>query len=193
MYSILIVSFIVLIITIFGANGLIQKPKRVKNDPTYSETQEDIIGNCIITNILTPTVVFIIVSVISFFTTYSYYPMEEYSYSFDINSLEDNLATEGKMQGYFCMSGYINEELYYYYSRALDKGDKIEHISASQTYLNYDDQGKPNITVYKEKSKYPTLYKKLLFTFPINHVKYYVLTLPKSAITNTGNYNIDMK
>ena len=61
MYSILIVSLIVLMVTIFGTNGLIQKLKRVKNDPTYSETQDEIIGNCMLINILNPIIMVIIV------------------------------------------------------------------------------------------------------------------------------------
>lgn len=46
-----------------------------------------------------------------------FFPTYDYSYKFNINSIKDNLVTEGHV---YYRRGYINEELSYFFSRTMD-------------------------------------------------------------------------
>ena len=134
------------------------------------------------------------VFIVSLIASCIYRPMVDYDYSFKINSLKDNLVTEGEFHGsMFAMSGYIDGELSYFYSREYSNGTKIGHIPASDTYIQYNNDEHPKVTVYKEKSDYPEWFKKVFFDFEYDTLKYYVITVPEGSIVTNGMYQIDME
>lgn len=77
---------------------------------------EDIICSLILSTIIT-------VFISGFFTLVviclPVFPTYDYSYKFNINSMKDNLVTEGRM---YYRSGHIYVELSYFFSRTMDKG-----------------------------------------------------------------------
>lgn len=123
-------------------------------------------------------------------------PKAESYYSFDINSLKDNLVTNGEIHGgAFCVRGSIDGEISYFYSRVTDKGEIIEHIPANKSYIKYDDNNTPCIEVHQENHKVPEFFNKLLFTEWCNDktTDYYVIVVPDGTISVDGTYEIDMK
>lgn len=116
-------------------------------------------------------------------------------YTFNINSLKDNLVTSGEIQGgAFCVKGTIDGEISYFFSRTTDKGETIGHIPADKSYIKYDDNKKPCIEVHQKNHKIPEIVEKLLFTKWCNgkRVDYYVIIAPNGTISTTGTYEIDM-
>lgn len=123
-----------------------------------------------------------------------YCPMENYEYDFKINSLKDNLVTAGDVSGgIFCVTGSIDGEINYYYSRTMINGDRIGHIPANKTYVKYNNEVKPKITVYKERVAYPEWFEKWFFTFNIDDLRYYVITVPEGTMINNGTYEVDLE
>lgn len=152
-----------------------------------------IIRDFILSNLFTGMISFILALVISAVVSFFYNPLEEYNYSFNIDSLKDNIATSGEIRGgIFCMSGYIDGEINYYYSRKTDNGYKIEHIPSSNTYVKYDNNEKPKVTVYRERSTYPKWYNQIFFDCGTDTFKYYTITVPEGTIVSNGTYEIDM-
>lgn len=157
-------------------------------------TKIKVIRDFILINMFCDFLALVIICVGSVIISGFYNPTIDYNYSFNINSLKDNLVTEGEIRGgMFCASGYVDGEINYYYLRDYNTGEKIEHIKASETYIKYDNGKKPNITVYKEKSNYPEWFKKVFFAIETDELKHYVITVPEGTVINNGAYQINME
>ena len=127
-------------------------------------------------------------------------PTYDYSYKFNINSMKDNLVTEGHM---YYRRGNIDGELSYFFSRTTDKGEIIGHVPADDSYIKYDDDVYPNIEVHQDKFDWDNatwwkvidpwlcLYEKL--DVEPNKNKEYIITVPSDTLTEQGNYEIDME
>lgn len=145
----------------------------------------------ILSNVINFTFVFIISAIVV-----SCSPKAESYYTFNINSLKDNLVTSGEIHGgAFCVRGTIDGEISYFFSRTIDKGETIGHIPADKSYIKYDDSKKPCIEVHQKNHKIPEIVEKLLFTnwFNDKSVDYYVIIAPNGTISTTGTYEIDME
>lgn len=146
-------------------------------------------------NIFFNVINFIIVFVISMIVVLCCPKAESY-YTFNINSLKDNLVTSGEIYGgAFCVRGTIDGEISYFFSRTTDKGETVGHIPADKSYIKYDDNKKPCIEVHQKNHKIPKVVEKLLFTKWCNDksVDYYVIIAPNGTISTTGTYEIDME
>lgn len=107
---------------------------------------------------------FVIVFIISAIVVLCCSKAESY-YTFDINSLKDNLVTSGETHGgAFCVRGTIDGEISYFFSRTTDKGETIGHILADKSYIKYDDNKKPCIEVHQKNHKISEIVEWLLFT-----------------------------
>ena len=118
----------------------------------------------------------------------------EYSYwQFNINALQDNMGVEGHFR--YGGRGYINDELSYYYSRTLSRGELIEHIPADKTYIRYSNKEKPHVEVHQSQADIPDWVGKVFFIKWINSIRtdYYVIVAPEGTITTTDQYEIDMR
>lgn len=137
----------------------------------------------------------IIVFVISAIVVFAY-PRTETQYSFNINSLKDNLVTSGEIHGSaFCVRGSIDGEISYFFSRTTDKGENIGHIPAEDCYIEYDREMKPHIEVHQTVHEFPNWLQKLLWVEFLNstNTEYYVIFVPEGTISTTGTYQIDME
>ena len=149
----------------------------------------------IMLNILFNMVNFIFVFIISAIIVMCCPKAESY-YTFNINSLKDNLVTSGEIHGgAFCVRGTIDGEISYFFSRTTDKGETVGHIQADKSYIKYDDSKNPCIEVHQENHKIPEIVERLLFTNLFNgkSVDYYVIIVPNGTISTTGTYEIDME
>lgn len=145
----------------------------------------------VIFNFVNAIIVFIISSIVVFT-----YPRIETQYSFNINSLKDNLVTSGEIHGgAFCIRGSIDGEISYFFSRTTDKGETIGHIPAEDCYIKYDDESKPHIEVHQTVHKFPNWLQKIFWVEFLNstNTEYYVIVVPKGAISVDGTYEIDME
>lgn len=182
--------------TIFADGWLIDSIKNIEE--TNKKVKKNIeygITNWIIFNIFFNIVNFIFIFIISAIVVY-FCPKAESYYTFNINSLKDNLVTSGEIHGgAFCVRGTIDGEISYFFSRTTDKGEIIGHIPANKSYIKYYDSKKPCIEVHKKNHKIPEIVEKLLFTKWCNnkYVDYYVIIIPNGTISTTGTYEIDMK
>lgn len=146
-------------------------------------------------NILSNVINFIFVFIISVIVVLCCPKAKSY-YTFNINSLKDNLVTSGEIHGgAFCVRGAIDGEISYFFSRTTDQGEVIGHIPADKSYIKYDDSKKPCIEVHQENHKIPEIVEKLLFIKWCNDksVDYYVIIAPNGTISTTGTYEIDME
>ena len=126
----------------------------------------------------------------------SFCPKAESYYTFNINSLKDNLVTSGEIHdGAFCVRGAIDGEISYFFSRTTDKGETIGHIPADKSYIKYDDNKKTCVEVHQKNHKIPEIVEKLLFTKWCNEksVDYYIIIVPNGTILTTETYEIDME
>lgn len=124
------------------------------------------------------------------------YPRTATEYSFNINSLKDNLVTSGEIHGgAFCVSGSIDGEISYFFSRTMNEGEKIGHIPAKDTYIKYDNESKPHIEVHQSVHKFPNWLQKILWVEACNSTitEYYVIIVPEGTISTNGTYQIDME
>lgn len=181
--------------TIFSDSGLIDSIKNIE------ETNKEVYGSVpkiifqwfllnIFFNVINFTFVFIISAIVVLCC-----PKAESYYTFNINSLKDNLVTSGEIHGgAFCVRGTIDGDISYFFSRTTDKGETIGHIPADKSYIKYDDNKKPCIEVHQKNYKIPEIIEKLLFTKWFNNksVDYYVIIAPDGTISTTGTYEIDM-
>lgn len=122
-------------------------------------------------------------------------PRVKTQYSFNINSLKDNLVTSGEIHGSaFCISGSFDGEISYFFSRTMSNGEKIGHIPADKTYIKYDDEN-PHIEVHQTTNKFPKWLGEVLWLEDCNTIdtEYYVIVVPEGTITTTGTYQIDME
>jgi len=204
--------------TIFADSGLIdsiknieETNKEVKDNIEYGRINYDafsfreynehdyesvpkIIFQWFVLNICFNVINFIIVFIISAIVVLCCPKAESY-YTFNINSLKDNLVTSGEIHGSaFCVRGTIDGDISYFFSRTTDKGETIGHIPADKSYIKYDDNKKPCIEVHQKNHKIPEIIEKLLFTKWFNNksVDYYVIIAPDGTISTTGTYEIDM-
>ena len=129
------------------------------------------------------------------------FPTYDYSYKFNINSMKDNLVTEGRM---YYRSGRIDGELSYFFSRTMDKGEIIGHVPADSSYIKYNDDVHPNIEVHQEKIDWEKATGWKVFDpwlclferskrFEYSQEKEYIITVPSDTLTEQGNYEIDME
>ena len=134
------------------------------------------------------------ISIVMLFVLCNTRPVETSQWQFNINALQDNIGVEGRFR--YGGRGYINDELSYYYSRTMSKGEIIEHIPANKTYIRYSDTEKPHVEVHQKRINIPEwMYKVFLCLESMNDktTDYYVIVAPEGTITNTGQYEIDMK
>ena len=165
---------------------------RKYNEHDY-ENVPKIIFQWFVYNILFNIINFIIVFIISGFAVMCCPKVESY-YTFNINSLKDNLVTSGEIHGSaFYVRGTIDGEISYFFSRTTGKGELIEHIPADKSYINYDDDKKPCIEVHENKT--PEIVEKIFFAkwFNVKSIDYYVIIVPNGTISTDGTYEIDMK
>ena len=165
---------------------------RKYNEHDY-ENVPKIIFQWFVYNILFNIINFIIVFIISGFAVMFCPKLESY-YTFNINSLKDNLVTSGEIHGSaFYVRGTIDGEISYFFSRTTGKGEIIEHIPADKSYINYDDNKKPCIEVHENKT--PEILEKIFFAkwFNVKSIDYYVIIVPNGTISTDGTYEIDMK
>ena len=184
--------------TIFADRWLIDTLKydvrNYGNGYDYREASKYIFGWFIL-NIVANVLNCLIVFAISIVAV-SFCPKAESYYTFNINSLKDNLVTSGEIHGgAFLCRGTIDGEISYFFSRTTDKGETIGHIPANKSYIKYDDNKKPCIEVHQKNHKIPEIVEKLLFTKWCNgkSVDYYVIIVPNGTISTTGTYEIDME
>lgn len=183
--------------TIFSDSGLIDSIKNIE-DREYNEhdygSVPKIIFQWFLLNIFFNVINFIFVFIISAIVVVCCPKAESY-YTFNINSLKDNLVTSGEIHGgAFCVRGTIDGDISYFFSRTTDKGETIGHIPADKSYIKYDDNKKPCIEVHQKNYKIPEIIEKLLFTKWFNNksIDYYVIITPDGTISTTGTYEIDM-
>ena len=165
---------------------------RKYNEHDY-ENVPKIIFQWFVYNILFNIINFIIVFIISGFAVMCCPKVESY-YTFNINSLKDNLVTSGEIHGSaFYVRGTIDGEISYFFSRTTGKGEIIEHIPADKSYINYDDNKKPCIEVHENKT--PEIVEKIFFAkwFNVKSIDYYVIIVPNGTISTDGTYEINMK
>lgn len=123
-------------------------------------------------------------------------PIEQISYSFNINSLQDNLVTKGEIIGTrYSVRGNIDGEIKYFYSRTMEYGENINSIPSNVTYIKYDDNVTPHIIVYKNVTNFSELEEKLLFIKYLkkDYLDHYELVVPNGTIETENIYDIDMK
>ena len=167
---------------------------REYNEHDYESVPKNIL-QWLILNIMFNVINFIIVFMISAITVICCPKAESY-YTFNINSLKDNLVTSGDIYGgAFCVRGTIDGEISYFFSRTTDKGETIGHIPANKSYIKYDDNKIPCIEVHQKNHKIPKVIEMLLFTKWCNDksLDYYVIVAPNGTISIDGTYEIDME
>ena len=178
----------------YGITNYDTFPFREYNEDDYENVPKNILG-WITFNVFFNIVNFIFVFIISVIVVLCCPKAESY-YTFNINSLKDNLVTSGEIHGgAFCVRGSINGEISYFFLKTTDKGDAIGYIPADKSYIKYDDNKKPCIEVHQKNHKIPEILEKLLFTKMCNtkSVDYYVIIAPNGTISTTGTYEIDME
>lgn len=124
------------------------------------------------------------------------YPSTTTEYSFNINSLKDNLITSGEIHGgAFYVRGSIEGEINYYFSRTMNEGEKICHIPAKDTYIKYDNESRPHIEVHQITHKFPNWLQRILWVEACNSTitEYYVIVVPEGTMSTDGTYQIDME
>ena len=196
----IIIAICILICTTFGENGIIDK---IKNDIksryyAFNKIVRDVwlwLWVNIGLNIINIACVFAI-SCVLFFGLCIVCPNETSQWEFNINALEDNLVTQGEFRGgRYASRGYIDGELSYFYSRTMYRGEKVEHIPANKTYVQYSEDEHPHVEVHQSCKDIPEWLYKVFFIKWMNskNTEYYTLVVPEGTIANTGQYEIDMK
>lgn len=118
-------------------------------------------------------------------------PTKPYDYSFAINSLKDSSEIEGRIYG---RRGYIEENMSYFFLRDDEFGERMGRIPADKTYIQYNDEANPHVTVYKEKTNSPDWLNKLLpiSMFCDDKVIRYEIVVPSGSVIE-DTYEIDME
>lgn len=166
-----------------------------KYDKKDHESITKIVFEWILCNVVFNFANAIIVFIISAIVVFAY-PKAETQYSFNINSLKDNLVTSGEIHGSaFCIRGSIDGEVSYFFSRTTDKGEIIGHIPAEDCYIKYDNEQKPHIEVHQTVHEFPNWLQKILWVEYWNspNTEYYVIFVPEGTISVDGTYKIDME
>lgn len=92
----------------------------------------------------------------------------------------------GMTERFFLYSGYVKENLYYYYACETGKGYKIERVSAENSYIVYTEET-PRVEKYEAKSFKET--SSWIYAIPLH--KYNVLYVPDGTITTEYNINLE--
>lgn len=188
----ILIAIGILIYTIFADNWLIYHLKR-KTWSVFNTVSTWLLGNVLL-NIA--NIIFVwLISFVLFLGLVFVCPSETSQWQFNINALQDNLVTQGEFRGRYAQRGHIDGELSYFYSRTLSLGEKIEHIPANKTYVQYSDTEHPHVEVHQSCLDIPEWLTKVFWIEHMNSktTKYYVLVVPEGTITNTGQYEIDME
>lgn len=100
----------------------------------------------------------------------------ELEWSKNIIALKDNSSASGS---FFIGSGYVNDELYYYYVSEGKHGYEMKKLEADQCYIIYDNNVH-SIEFWEAKSFKNKAYN--IFAIPTE--RYYVFRVPEGSITN---------
>lgn len=195
----IIIAICILIYTIFAKDGLIDEIKKslsMKYKKIRSILKD--IGWWIFANVVLNGLNLIACFLISAFMLIvlcNTCPSETSHWEFDINALQDNLVAQGEFRGRYASRGYIDGELSYFYLRPMSMGEKVEHIPANKTYVQYSDDERPHVEVHQSRIDIPEWMNKVFWLKSMNEktTDYYVIVVPEGTITNTGQYEIDMK
>jgi hypothetical protein len=114
-------------------------------------------------------------------------------WKYDLVALKDNRDIKGNFHGgLFVSSGYINQDLYYYYIIDTSKGKAIQKISASNTYI--DDTSlnvQPTVSCGHYEFEDSNWYRDIFWTiFPYQGKECY-LVVPTGTIDKTFNINLE--
>lgn len=197
----IIIAICILLYTIFAKSedGLIWSLKRIYTYGLPFREKLKEIGSWFWMNVLLNAFNAICVfglSVVMLFVLCNVCPKETTQYEFNINALQDNLVTQGRLRGSMYGSrGYVDGELSYFFSRTMSQGEIIGHIPAKKTYVQYSSTERPHIEVHQDRANIPDWLNKVLWLKPFNKYStdYYVIVVPEGTITNSGQYEIDMK
>ena len=126
------------------------------------------------------TITMIVVSaVINYCAEYNYNIVSDTK----IIALKDNQNTNGN---FYVMSGYVNEELYYYYATETELGFSIKKIDADNAYIKYANE-EPHIEKYAGEFKNNIAN---IFGFPMCDDRY-IIYCPENTIAN--EFKIDLE
>jgi hypothetical protein len=101
-----------------------------------------------------------------------------------IYSVVDNMGIEG----HFALgTGYMNDELKYYYIIEEEMGQKIDSVSADCTHIKYTDDS-PKLITYRQDFKNKIL---SLIAFNFEKGNYYILFIPENTVKY--DYKIDLE
>lgn len=98
-----------------------------------------------------------------------------------IIALKDNSDITGSR---FVFSGYVDDDLYYYYATDTELGYKVEKVKASRSYIRYSD----NTHIEKYNAVYSNWFVRLI-TFPDDDR--YVIYCPDKTITQSFEINLE--
>ena len=152
----ILIAIGILIYTIFAKDYLVdcikgrkEYNKKIEENIRYGRTNYDVLFSrtydkrdytnifkifidWILINVFFNVINFIVVFIISIVVVWIC-PQTNTEYSFNINSLKDNLVTSGEIHGgAFCVSGSIDGEISYFFSRTMNESEKIGHIPAKR-------------------------------------------------------------
>lgn len=191
----IVIAIIILLCTLFADDWLIY---HIKKDAKSSKPVRNILGGIgtwffanVVFNALNALIVFLVSFCMLLMLSFTC-PSEKSQWQFNINAMQDNLVTEGNFYG---RRGHVDGELSYFYSRTMSLGEKIEHIPANKTYVRYSNDEQPHVEVHQSRIDIPEWMYKVFFLKGVNEktTDYYVLVVPEGTITNTGQYEIDMR
>ena len=215
----IVIAIGILIYTIFAKDylvdcikGMKEYNKKIEENIRYGRTNYDVFFSrtydkrdytnifkifidWILINVFFNVINFIVVFIISIVVVWIC-PQTNTEYSFNINSLKDSVVTSGEIHGgAFCVSGSIDGEISYFFSRTMNEGEKIGHIPANKSYIRYDNEGNPHIEVYQKVNEIPKWVSKMFWTDWVNEpiTDYYVIVVPEGTISTTETYEIDME
>lgn len=98
-----------------------------------------------------------------------------------IITLKDNSDITGSR---FVFSGYVDDDLYYYYATDTELGYKVEKVKASRSYIRYSD----NTHIEKYNAVYSNWFVRLI-TFPDDDR--YVIYCPDKTIAQDFEINLE--
>lgn len=96
-------------------------------------------------------------------------------------ALKDNSDITGSK---FVFSGYVDDDLYYYYATDTELGYKVEKVKASRSYIRYSD----NTHIEKYNAVYSNWFVRLI-TFPEDDR--YIIYCPDKTITQAFGINLE--
>lgn len=106
----------------------------------------------------------------------------------NIIALKDNSNISGQITGgIFITSGYVLEDMYYYYMEVTEDGKHMNKIPADSAYIIETNDIKPSII---EKKKY-NADKRLDFWFDVRTAVKYLIYVPKGTVD--VEYKVNME